>query len=81
MPAKGWLMNPDILLTLGVLLLIPTIPMIFNGLKEGVAPRFAFVMILFSCGLIAGAFLNRPGGYTVNEVPEIMIATIKSVFR
>ncbi len=72
-------MNPDILLTAGILLLIPTFPMVINGIKEGVAPRFAMVMLLASLGLVAGAFLQHPGGYNVNEIPGIMIQTIKGL--
>jgi hypothetical protein len=72
-------MTPEIFLTVGVLLLLPTIPMIFNGLKEGAAPKFAMLMTLISFGLIAVAFSQKPGGYNINEIPGIMISTIKGI--
>lgn len=73
-------MKADLFLTVGVLLLFPTIPMIFNGLKEGTAPKFAFFMVLVSFGCIVSAFVIKPQGYTVNEIPTIVIDTLKSVF-
>lgn len=66
-------MEPDILLTIGVLTLLPTIPMIFNGLKEGVAPKFAMLMTLVSFGCIAVAFTQKPQGYPINEIPSVIM--------
>lgn len=66
-------MDPDVLLTIGVLIFLPTIPMIFNGLKEGVAPKFAMMMILFSLGFLAAAFSQKPNGYAINEIPSVII--------
>ena len=73
-------MGPDIFLTLGVLLLVPTIPMVLNGLKEGEAPRFALIMIVLSLGLFVTGFALKPGGYALNEIPGVVIDTITGIF-
>jgi hypothetical protein len=69
-------MDADLFLTLGIVLLVLTIPSLLSAWVEGRAPRIGAIMLLASFGMIAGAAASKPSGYTFNEVPDIMIAVL-----
>jgi hypothetical protein len=69
-------MDADLFLTLGILLLVLTIPSLLAAWVEGRAPRIGAIMLLASFGMIAGAASTKPSGYVLNDIPDIMIAVL-----
>lgn len=67
-------MDTDLFLTIGVLLAILTLPSLLSAWTEGRPPRVGAIMLLVAAGLIVFAVSGRPGGYTLAEVPRVMLA-------
>jgi formate-dependent nitrite reductase membrane component NrfD len=70
------LMDPDLFLTLGIVLLLLTIPSLLSAWVEGRPPRIGAIMLLASFGMIAGAVTSKPGGYAFNDVPSVMVGVV-----
>jgi formate-dependent nitrite reductase membrane component NrfD len=66
-------MDTDLVLTLGIVLLVLTIPSLLASWVEGRAPRVGAIMFLTSLTMIVAATLYKPGGYAFNEVPGVMV--------
>jgi surface polysaccharide O-acyltransferase-like enzyme len=66
-------MDTDLLLTLGIILLILTIPSLLAAWVEGRIPRVGAIFLFASLGMIGYAIGTRPGGYAFGEIPEIML--------
>lgn len=69
-------MDTDLVLTLGVVLLVLTIPSLLAAWTEGRAPKVGAIMIIVAIGMLVAAVTNKPGGYAINEVPGIMLAVV-----
>jgi formate-dependent nitrite reductase membrane component NrfD len=69
-------MDTDLVLTLGILLFVLTIPSLLSAWVEGRAPRVGAIMLIASIGMIVAAQLYRPGGYVFDEVPGIILAVV-----
>jgi formate-dependent nitrite reductase membrane component NrfD len=66
-------MDTDLVLTLGIVLLVVTLPSLLASWVEGRFPRVGAVMLVASLSMIVTAVLYKPGGYVFNDVPEVMI--------
>ncbi|MCU0829108.1 MAG: hypothetical protein MUE52_17365 [Tabrizicola sp.] len=69
-------MDTDLVLTLGIILLVLSVPSLLAAWVEGRVPRFGAIMFLTSLAMIISALATRPGGYAFGEIPDIMIAVI-----
>lgn len=74
-------MHYDLFLTLGVAILVFTIPALVSALRDGHAPRVASIMLLIGGGLVATAVTLNPGGYELTEVPAVMAEVVKTTIR
>ena len=68
--------DPDLLLVIGGILGVLSIPSIVSAFSEGRSPRVASVVVLAAGFLIVYALMNKPGGYTLNEVPQVFMSVI-----
>jgi formate-dependent nitrite reductase membrane component NrfD len=66
-------MDTDLVLTIGIILLVLTIPSLLSAWVEQRVPRVASLMAIASLGMIVGALMTRPGGYSFSEVPSVML--------
>jgi hypothetical protein len=69
-------MDTDLFLSIGIILLVLTIPSLLSAWTEGRAPRFAALILLASAGLIVVALTQKPGGYSFGEIPDVMMNVI-----
>jgi formate-dependent nitrite reductase membrane component NrfD len=65
-------MDTDLVLTLGIVLGVITLPSLLSAWVEGRAPRVGAILLVAAFGMIVAAALNNPGGYAVSDVPGIM---------
>ena len=69
-------MDSDLLLIVGIVLAILSVPAILSAFSEGRAPRVAtFTAIAAGC-LIVWAIQTHPGGYSVEEIPEVFVRVV-----
>ncbi len=73
--------NPDLMLTVGIVLLVLSMPSLLSAWVESRAPRMGAIMVIAALGLIIGALLTNPGGYAFNKVPGVMIKVVGGFFQ
>jgi uncharacterized membrane protein YccC len=73
--------DADLLLTIGIVLLVLSIPALLSAWAESRAPRMGAIMVVVAIGMIVGALLTNPGGYAFNQVPGVMIKVVASFFQ
>ena len=66
-------MDTDLFLTIGILLIVLTLPSLLSAWTEGRPPRIAIIMLIAAATMIVVAVTGRPGGYAFNEVPATML--------
>jgi hypothetical protein len=66
-------MDTDLVLTLGIVLFILTLPSLLSAWVEGRVPRLGLVTLIGSLAMIVTAVMYKPGGYSFNEVPGVMV--------
>jgi len=69
-------MSPDMYLVLGILIAGFSIPSVLSALSDRRAPRASAITILIAGGLILLAVQTQPGGYTLNEIPDVFVRVI-----
>ena len=74
-------MDTDLVLTLGIVLLVLSVPSLLSAWAESRAPRLGAIMAIVALGMIAAALLIRPGGYAFNDVPGVMIGVVSRLFQ
>lgn len=73
-------MQYDLYLVIGVTVLVLAIPPILNALMEGQPPRIAAILVLVGGGLVALAVAQKPGGYTIEDIPNAYLRVIGHYF-
>ncbi|WP_299613180.1 hypothetical protein [uncultured Tateyamaria sp.] len=71
-------MSPDFYLVLGILIAGFSIPSILSAVSDRRAPRASAITILIAGGLILLAIQSQPGGYRLEEIPEVFVRVIAS---
>ncbi|WP_306151369.1 hypothetical protein [Roseovarius sp. MMSF_3281] len=69
-------MDPDLAFVIGFVLLVFSVPSIVSAITEGRAPRVAAFTILAGGALVIYALGTKPGGYAINEIPNIFVQVI-----
>lgn len=74
-------MNYDLILVLGIVIGVLTIPAILSAFLDGGAPRVAAVAAVVSGGMIVYALYNAPGGYAFADLPEVFTRVVAQFVR
>jgi hypothetical protein len=69
-------LDSDLIFVIGLIVGVLAIPALLSAFSESRPPRAAAIMIMISAGLIAVAVLQKPGGYSVQEAPDIFTRVI-----
>jgi formate-dependent nitrite reductase membrane component NrfD len=69
-------MDTDLVLTLGIVLLVLTIPSLLAAWVEGRVPRIGAIMLVAAIGMIIASLATRPGGYAFEEIPGVMLGVM-----
>lgn len=66
-------MTPDLSLVIGLIVAAFSIPSILSAISSGRSPRASALTILIAGGLILYALQTHPGGYTLEEIPDVFV--------
>ena len=66
-------MSPDLAMVIGVVLGVLSVPAILSAFSEGHAPRVAAFTILVGGSLVLWALTQKPGGYTLIDIPNAFV--------
>jgi formate-dependent nitrite reductase membrane component NrfD len=69
-------MDTDLVLTVGIVLLALSLPSLLQGWVEQRMSRLGVVMVLAGASMIVAAWLYRPTGYSIPEIPGIMLKVV-----
>lgn len=71
-------MTSEFILVFGIVIGILTVPSMFRAAIDGNPPRVAALAIVVAGGMIVYAVYTTPGGFSVNELPDIFTRVVKS---
>jgi formate-dependent nitrite reductase membrane component NrfD len=74
-------MDTDLYLTIGLVLVVLTIPSLLSAWTEGRAPRVGSILLLAGGGLIVVALSQRPGGYAFEDIPQAFVSVFDRYVR
>lgn len=69
-------MDPDLALVIGLVLGAFSVPSILSAITDGRAPRASAITILIAGGLILLAIESKPGGYSLQEIPNTFVRVV-----
>lgn len=69
-------MDPDVLLTIGLAILVLSIPSMLSAVSEGRAPRASALTLLIAFGCILYAMSTAPGGYRLDDIPAAVMRAV-----
>lgn len=69
-------MDHDLALVIGLVVAVFSIPAVVSAMSERRAPRIAAIALIVGGGLVAWAVTQKPGGYTVGDVPNVIVKVV-----
>ncbi len=65
-------MDSELLLVLGIVIGVPSVPALISAFSSGRPPRGAMIAVVIGGGLILLSTVIHPGGYPVEDLPQIV---------
>jgi hypothetical protein len=72
-------MSYDMALVLGLVIAGFSIPAIVSAFSDGRTPRAAALMVMIGGGLVAWSVTSKPGGYTLDNIPEVFVKVTRDL--
>lgn len=69
-------MDTDLALVVGIVIAAFSIPSILSAVSDKRAPRASAITILIAGGLIVFAVQGKPGGYQLEQIPDVFVNVI-----
>lgn len=69
-------MDHDLALVVGLIIAVFSVPAVISALTDRRTPRVAAIAMIVGGGMAAWAMTQKPGGYTVSEVPDVVVRVI-----
>jgi len=69
-------MDTDLHFVIGIGVAVLAIPPIIGAFSDGRSPRGGAVMVLIGGGLMALAVSGKPGGYSIAEIPDVVVRVV-----
>ncbi|KEJ90908.1 hypothetical protein [Sulfitobacter donghicola] len=66
-------MDTDLALVLGLIIAALSVPSILSAISDKRAPRASAITILIAGGLIVFAIQGKPGGYNMEQIPDVFV--------
>jgi hypothetical protein len=72
-------MDADMAMAIGTVLGVLSIPSLLSAMSEGRAPKVVGLLLIAAGGLVIWALATRPGGYSLAELPGLIIDMIARI--
>lgn len=69
-------MDHDLALVIGLVVAVFSIPALVSAFSERRAPRVAAIAIIVGGGLVAWAVTQKPGGYQIDQIPNVVVKVV-----
>lgn len=73
-------MQSDIMLVVGIILAVMSLPSMIGAITDGEAPRAGAIVAMIATGLITFAIISKPSGYAIAEIPDVFLRVIGRLF-
>ncbi len=73
-------MDPDFYFVAGCIFVVMSFPAMVGAFADGSPPRGALLLILLGGALIGVAVWQRPGAYSFNQIPDVLMRVIGQAF-
>ncbi|SFR33235.1 hypothetical protein [Litoreibacter janthinus] len=74
-------MDYDLILVIGIVIGVLTVPAILSAFLDGSAPRVATIAAVMSGGMIVFAVYSAPGGYSISDLPDVFTKVVAGFVR
>lgn len=74
-------MKNDLVLVLGSIITLLAIPSLIGAFSESRAPRAAAAIFVIGGGMMAFAVTQQPGGYSLQEMPDVFARVVGQFLR
>lgn len=69
-------MDFDLALVIGLIVGVFSLPAIVSAVADQRRPRVAGIALIVSGGLVVWAVSQKPGGYAINEIPDVIVKVV-----
>lgn len=69
-------MDYDLALVIGLVVAVFAIPAVVSSISDRRTPRVAAIAVIIGGGLIAWATMQKPGGYTIDQIPNVVVKVV-----
>jgi hypothetical protein len=69
-------MDHDLALVIGLVVAVFSIPAVVSSFSDRRAPRVAAIALIIGGGLLAWAVTQKPGGYKINQIPDVVVKVV-----
>lgn len=74
-------MDTDVILTLGLALLVLSLPALVAAWVEGRLSRFGTGMLAVAAGMIGWAHYANPAGYRLENIPDVVLGVVARILN
>ncbi|WP_298676349.1 hypothetical protein [uncultured Lentibacter sp.] len=67
-------MDYDLYLVVGLVLSVFAVPSVVSALSENRTPRIAALVVMLGGGLVVWAVTSKAGGYSLDEIPDVIVS-------
>jgi uncharacterized membrane protein YccC len=68
--------DTDLSLIIGIVIAALAVPSVLSALSDKRAPRASAITILIAGGLIVFAIQGKPGGYRLDQLPDVFFGVV-----
>ena len=72
-------MDTDLILILGLILAALSLVGIMGAISDGRGPRASALTVLIAGGMVLYALTTKPGGYTLQQIPDVFYSVVARV--
>ena len=69
-------MDYDLYLVIGLVVAVFSIPAVVSAISDNRTPRVAAIALIAGGALVAYAATQKPSGYSIDEVPNVVVNVI-----
>jgi len=69
-------MDYDLYLVIGLVIAVFAVPAVVSAFSDNRTPRAAAIVLIASGGLVAWAVASKPAGYTLDQIPNVIVDVI-----
>ena len=66
-------MDADLAMAIGMVLAVFSVPSLLSAMSEARPPRVGALVLVIAGGMILWAVSNKPGGYSVADLPAVIV--------